>query len=221
MGSERLPGPSLSRPPGPGRGRRGSGGGDCRDPPPRLPRPHPYLRAASPIARSARSCGSGGRWGPSSCGVSCPWCVREPARAPKCGPASPAAGPAAPGGRQRDARAATAGAPSPSPATPPNAAANGHAGGGTAGGAEPGGRLARSTPPRDRGDLPSHPALSAPGRVRRVQVGWAGCGISQPSGLPLWEDCSRMERTRGRTPAAAGPTGYHPVSVTCFCIPLS
>lgn len=69
-----FPAPTLT-PTRPGRGRYG--GRDCRDPPPRLPRPHPYLPAASPIARSARSCGSGGRWGPSSCGVSCPWRVRE------------------------------------------------------------------------------------------------------------------------------------------------
>jgi hypothetical protein len=92
---------------------------------PACPAPTPYLRAASPNARTARSCVPGGRWGPSSCGVSCPWWTQEPAREPERGPANSAAGPAAPGRRQRDAREATAGAPSLSPATPPRFAANG------------------------------------------------------------------------------------------------
>lgn len=81
-----------------------SGGGGCgREtllPACPAPTPGPYLPAASPTARTARSCGPGGRWGPSSCGVSCPWWAREPAREPKRSPTSPAAGPAALGGKQ-------------------------------------------------------------------------------------------------------------------------
>lgn len=102
----------------PGGGSSSGGGCSCSRetllPACPAPIPSPYLPAASWTARTARSCGPGGSWGPSSCGVSCPWRAQELAREPKRSPTSPAAGPAAPGGRQRDARAATADAPSPS-----------------------------------------------------------------------------------------------------------
>lgn len=128
---------ALPPPPGPGRGqqrwRRGCGRETLLPACP-APTPGPYLPAASPTARTARNCGPGGRWGPSSCGVSCPWRAQEPAREPERSPTSPATGPAAGAGRQRDARAATAGAPSPSLATPPGSAANGRTRGGAGGG---------------------------------------------------------------------------------------
>lgn len=131
LGDSRLPHTHTHQAPGGG----SSGGGGCgREtllPACPAPTPGPYLPAASPTARTARSCGPGGHWGPSSCGVSCPWWAREPKRSPT----SPTAGPAALGGKQSDARAATADAPSPSSATPPGSSANGGGRGGAGGGA--------------------------------------------------------------------------------------
>lgn len=169
-----IPCPPRSHRPSPGRGQQRWRRLQQGDPPPRLPRPHPnpYLPAASRTARTARSCGPGGSWGPSSCGVSCPWRARELAREPKRSPTSPAAGPAAPGGRQRDARAATADAPSPSSATPPGSAANGRARGGPDGEAGPDVCPVGSAP-QNLGDHLSRPAQTAPEKVGPIQRwGW-------------------------------------------------
>lgn len=171
-----FPAPHTHTRQAPGGGSSGGGGCDRETllPACPAPTPGPYLPAASPTARTARSCGPGDRWGPSSCGVSCPWWAREPAREPKRSPTSPAAGPAALGGKQRDARAATADAPSPSSATPPGSAANGESRGGAGGGAGAGARPVGSAP-QDLGDQLSRPAQSALGMARPVQVGKACC----------------------------------------------
>lgn len=175
-----IPCPPRSHRPSPGRGQQRWRRLQQGDPPPRLPRPHPnpYLPAASRTARTARSCGPGGSWGPSSCGVSCPWRARELAREPKRSPTSPAAGPAAPGGRQRDARAATADAPSPSSATPPGSAANGRARGGPDGEAGPDVCPVGSAPPEPgRPSEPPRPDRSGKGKAY-PKVGLAGRSLS-------------------------------------------
>lgn len=79
---------------------------------------------------------------------------------------------AAPGHRQRDSWAATAGAPSPSSATPPGSAANGWARDGAGGGVGPGACPLGSAPPGPgRPAEPPCPERSGKGRASPGEAG--------------------------------------------------